>query len=76
VLISGNSAWGRPAERFGSVSAPGARLLFASTRWGFGVLEVGDAGNWSYRFVDDAGKSFQCCTASARGRCEPVACPP
>jgi 3',5'-cyclic AMP phosphodiesterase CpdA len=76
VLISGNPAWGRPDERFGAVSAPGARLLFASTRWGFGVLEVGDAGNWSYRFVDDAGKSIQCCTASARGRCEPVACPP
>ena len=76
VLISGNSARGRPGERFQTVSAPGARLLFASTRWGFGVLEVGDGGSWSYRFVDDAGRSIQCCTASARGRCEPAACPP
>jgi len=76
VLISGNAAAGRPGERFEPVSAPGARLLFASTRWGFGVLEVGENGNWSYRFIDDAGRSIHCCTASARGRCEPSACPP
>jgi 3',5'-cyclic AMP phosphodiesterase CpdA len=76
VLISGNTSRGRPRERFGTVSAPGARLLFASTRWGYGVLEVGTDGRWSYRFVDTAGKSIQCCTAPARGRCEPVACPP
>jgi len=75
VLISGNTSRGRPRERFREVSAPGARLLFASTRWGFGVLEVGDGGSWSYRFVDDAGKPIQCCSASARGPCEPVACP-
>jgi len=73
---AGYAAAGRPGERFETVSAPGARLLFASTRWGFGVIEVGENGNWSYRFVDDAGKSIQCCTASARGRCEPAACPP
>jgi 3',5'-cyclic AMP phosphodiesterase CpdA len=76
VFVSGNAADGRPGERFKTVSAPDARLLFASTRWGFGVLEVGDGGNWSYRFVDDAGRSIQCCAASARGRCEPAACPP
>ena len=76
VFVSGNAAVGRPDERFKAVSAPGARLLFASTRWGFGVLEVGDGGSWSYRFVDDAGRSIQCCTAYARGRCEPAACPP
>jgi tartrate-resistant acid phosphatase type 5 len=75
VFISGNTSRGRPEERFQEVSAPGARLLFASTRWGFGVLEVGDGGNWSYRFVDDTGRSIQCCTAFARGRCEPVTCP-
>jgi len=76
VLVSGNTARGRPEERFKEVSAPGARLLFASTRWGFGVLEVGENGTWSYRFIDDAGRSIHCCTASARGRCEPSACPP
>jgi tartrate-resistant acid phosphatase type 5 len=76
VLVSGNSSRGRPEERFGSVSAPGARLLFAATRWGFGMLEIGDGGNWAYRFVDDTGKPIHCCTASARGPCEPVLCPP
>ncbi len=76
VLVSGNTSRGRPEERFGSVSAPGARLLFASTRWGFGLLEVGAGGNWAYRFVDDLGKPIHCCAAAARGRCEPVTCPP
>ena len=76
MFISGNGSRGRPDERFHTVSAPGARLLFASTRPGFAVLEVGDGGNWSYRFVDDAGKSLQCCTATARGPCKPSTCPP
>ncbi len=76
VLISANGARGRPKERFEALSTPGARLLFASTRWGFGVLEIGGGGNWSYRFVDDSGKSIQCCTAAARGPCRPVTCPP
>jgi len=76
VLISGNGSRGRPKERFETISAPGARLLFASTSPGFSVLEVGEGGNWSYRFVDVAGKAIQCCTATARGPCTPVKCPP
>jgi 3',5'-cyclic AMP phosphodiesterase CpdA len=75
VLVSGNASRGRPKERFQKLSAPGAQLLFASTRWGFGVLEVGEGGRWSYRFVDDAGRPIQCCSAPAWGRCEPVSCP-
>jgi hypothetical protein len=76
VLISGNGSRGRPEERFKAVSAPGARLLFASTRPGFAVLEVGDGGGWSYRFVDDSGRNVHCCKADARGPCRPVTCPP
>jgi hypothetical protein len=76
VLVSGNGSRARREERFKTVSAPGARLIFASTAAGFGVLEVGDGGNWSYRFVDDRGRSVHCCTAVARGPCRPVACPP
>ncbi len=76
VLVSANSSRGRPGERFEAVSAPGARLLFASTRWGFGVLELGEGGGWSYRFLDERGKPIQCCTAVARGPCRPVTCPP
>jgi len=72
VLISGNTARGRPQERFDHPT-PGSRLLFASTIWGFGVLEVGD-GRWAYRFVNDRGEPVQCCAASGRGPCEPVRC--
>jgi hypothetical protein len=75
VFVSGNAARGRPQERFSAVSAPGARLLFASTAWGFGVLEVGE-GRWSYRFADARGEPIHCCAATGRGPCEPVACRP
>jgi len=74
VLVSGNTSRGRPQERFEALSAPGTRLLFASTAWGFGVLEVGD-GRWSYRFVNDRGEAVHCCDAQGRGPCEPVTCP-
>jgi 3',5'-cyclic AMP phosphodiesterase CpdA len=76
VFVSGNTSRGRPGEKFDGVSAPGARLLFASTLWGFGVLELGERGGWSYRFLDHRGKPIQCCTAVARGACTPVTCPP
>ena len=76
VFISGNGSRARRDERFKAVSAPGARLLYASTHAGFAVLEAGEGGNWSYRFVSDAGKPLQCCTAIARGPCKPVTCPP
>lgn len=76
VFVSGNGSRPRPEERFKTLSAPGARLLFASTKPGFSVLEVGEGGNWSYRFVDVAGKNIQCCTATARGPCKPSTCPP
>ena len=75
VFISGNAARGRPQERFSAVSVPGTRLLFASTAWGFGVLEVGD-GAWSYRFVNSRGEAIHCCAAAGRAPCEPVACAP
>ena len=73
VLLSGNTARGRAQERFEKLSAPGAKLLFASTAWGFGVLEVGE-GRWAYRFVNDGGLPTYCCFAIGRGPCAPVAC--
>ncbi|MEI7704916.1 MAG: metallophosphoesterase [Deltaproteobacteria bacterium] len=76
VIISGNGSRARPEERFSSVSAPGARLLFASTSPGFGILEVGAGGSWSYRFIDDQGRPVQCCASVSRGPCKPVTCPP
>jgi 3',5'-cyclic AMP phosphodiesterase CpdA len=76
VIVSGNGSRARREERFKAVSAPGASLLFASTVPGFGVLEVGPAGSWSYRFIDGSGRPLHCCTATARGPCKPVTCPP
>ena len=69
VLISGNGVPRPPEERFEAVSAPGARLLFASTGLGFGRRS-----RWATRrqLVATAsstppGKPIQCCTAPARG---------
>ncbi len=73
VFISGNGARARPGERFDESAPTGARLLFASTSWGYGVLEVSPRG-WSYRFENDRGEPLHCCSATGGGRCEPVAC--
>jgi hypothetical protein len=75
VLVSGNTSRGRDAERFEPVVPAAARLLFASTAWGFGRLEVG-ADGWSYRFENHRGEAVHCCAASGQGPCQPVACPP
>lgn len=75
VLVSGNGARGRKAERFEQVSVKGARLFFASTAWGYGRLDVA-ADGWSYRFENDRGEPLHCCEARGAGPCEPVACAP
>ncbi len=72
VFVSGNGSRGRPFERFGAVSVPGALLEFASVRWGYGVLTVGP-GEWAYRFEDTDGRPLYCCAATA-DRCDPVQC--
>lgn len=73
VLVSGNTARGRPTERF---EAPvGGALLFGSVRWGYGVLELPEDGQgWRYRFEDVGGEPVYCCAATGAGPCEPVAC--
>jgi tartrate-resistant acid phosphatase type 5 len=75
VFVSGNGARARPDERFAEAAPPGAQLLFASTSWGYGVLEVSPQA-WSYRFENDRGQPIDCCAATRGGRCEPVACAP
>ncbi len=72
VLVSGNGSRGRPRETFDATSA-GGQLLFASVRWGYGVLEVSTDG-WRYRFEDERGEPVYCCTAAGGGPCDPVAC--
>ena len=75
VFVSGNTSRGRDGERFARVEPPAARLLFASTAWGFGRLEIGAAG-WSYRFENDRGEALHCCAATGQGPCQPAACAP
>jgi tartrate-resistant acid phosphatase type 5 len=74
VLVSGNSARGRPRERFERVEPRSARLLFASTKWGFLMLEASRT-HWAVRFESDRGEPLHCCHAAPPGRCRPVACP-
>lgn len=71
VLVSGAGARGRFRERF--EPTPGAELLFASRRWGYGVLEVSPDG-WAYRFEDERAEPLYCCVAVGSGRCEPASC--
>lgn len=72
VFVSGTGSRGRWRELFDATSA-GATLLFASVRWGIGVVEVSPDG-WRYRFEDDSGAPLYCCTASGTGPCEPTDC--
>ncbi|HYH95048.1 metallophosphoesterase [Hyalangium sp.] len=73
VFVSGSAAKTR-IETFGPEPAPGARLRFGSTSWGFAVLEVFPTG-WSMRFLNERRAPLYCCEAHGQGRCEPVICP-
>lgn len=73
VFVSGSAAKTRP-EKFGPEPAPGAHLRFASTEWGFAVLELYPSG-WSMRFLDENRAPLYCCEAQGQGTCEPVECP-
>jgi hypothetical protein len=74
VFISGNGSRWRD-ERFARTVPPEASLLFASTSWGFAVLEV-SASHWAVRFESEAGEALHCCLAALPGPCLPVACGP
>ena len=74
VLVSGNTARGRPQERFERVAPASARLLFASTEWGFLLVEA-SRGHWAARFENHRGEPVHCCRAVPPGRCQPIACP-
>jgi len=75
VLVSGNTSRGRPRERFEVVSVQGASLLFGSTSWGYGRLDLSPQG-WSYRFENDRSEPLYCCAADGPGPCQPVECTP
>jgi tartrate-resistant acid phosphatase type 5 len=73
VLVSGAGSRGRWRETFEGTSA-GASLLFASVRWGFGVVEIWPGG-WRYRFENERAEPLYCCAAAGAGPCEPTTCP-
>ncbi|HSM92938.1 MAG TPA: metallophosphoesterase [Anaeromyxobacteraceae bacterium] len=73
VFIAGAGARGA-RKTFRAAWPAEARLHFASSAGGFGVLEA-RAGGWSYRAVDERGRTLHCCDADGRGPCRPVACP-
>jgi 3',5'-cyclic AMP phosphodiesterase CpdA len=73
VLVSGAGA--RRGPPCLSIAWPAeARLRFATSAGGFGVLEAW-SGGWSFRFVDGYGRSLHCCEAGGGGGCRPVRCP-
>jgi len=72
VFVSGNGSRWRD-EKFEKVRPAGADLLFASTAWGFAVLEVWPSG-WMVRFEDEQGTALHCCQAVFPGPCRPAAC--
>jgi tartrate-resistant acid phosphatase type 5 len=74
VLVSGNGSRGRASERFEATSVAGTEVVFATVRWGYGVLEVARDG-WRYRFEDDGGAPLYCCAATGAGGCAPSVCP-
>jgi hypothetical protein len=73
VFISGSTAMGAISHRFRYVSPPAAHARFATTAWGFAVLEA-DAAGYRVRFVDVHGESLHCCEAGKAGPCVPVDC--
>jgi hypothetical protein len=72
VFVSGSTAMGT-FSGFRWRSPASARPLFATSDWGFAILEAsGD--RWRVRFQDFQGEPLHCCEA-ARGRpCAPVEC--
>jgi len=75
VFVSGQGSRGRPEERFGGYAPPAAQLFYASTAWGFALLEVWP-GAWRVRFEGVDGEPLHCCHAAFPGACQPAACPP
>jgi len=73
VFVSGSTAMGG-YQRFRVRQPPEALPRFATTAWGFAILEV-DAQGYRVRFVDVSGEALHCCEAAATGPCRPVECP-
>jgi 3',5'-cyclic AMP phosphodiesterase CpdA len=72
VFVSGATAMG--AFRPFTVRTPAeAQLRFATSAWGYTVLEA-DARGYAVRFFDTRGDPLHCCEGDAGGSCRPVRC--
>jgi hypothetical protein len=73
VFVSGSTAMGGfMPMRF--VSPPRAVPRFATSAWGYAVLEADGDGRWGVRFFDVWGEPLYCCAAERGGACRPAAC--
>lgn len=72
VFISGSTAMGAFGT-FRTVFPASAIPRFATTAWGFAILEV-HAGGYRVAFHDVFGEPLHCCEAGPTGRCEAVWC--
>jgi hypothetical protein len=72
VLVSGSTAHGG-LVRFDLRYPAAASVRFASSAFGFGILEAAP-GRWRFAFVDRSGRRIHCCEAEGRGPCRPVRC--
>lgn len=73
VFVSGSTAMGGFMPlRFVTPARAAAR--FATTAWGYAVLEVDTLGGWRVQFQDCWGEPLYCCAAAGGGACRPVHC--
>jgi hypothetical protein len=72
VFVSGSTAMGS-FQRFRFQTPPRAQLRFATTAWGYAVLEA-DARGYGVSFFDYGGDALHCCAAERGGPCRPVEC--
>ncbi len=72
VFISGSTAMGSFAH-FTTRAPARAQVRFATTAWGYAVLET-DGRGYRVAFFDTGGAALHCCEAGASGPCRPIAC--
>ena len=72
VFISGSTAMGGFGS-FKTRTPARAQVRFATTAWGYAVLET-DGRAYRVEFFDTSGAALHCCEAGATGPCRPVSC--
>jgi hypothetical protein len=72
VFISGSTAMGSFGT-FKTRTPARAQVRFATTAWGYAVLET-DGRGYRVEFFDTTGAALHCCEAGPTGPCRPVSC--